>query len=406
MASADEMEREAERRRLAFLQYAASQGFSGTTPVSDIPIMTEAAGPISTEAPVEPGLHGGGFWGNVKGLGSMLYNTGASFVPGTQQNEDLSYRLQTEGIQTIPIGMAKSFVSTGSNLVDVLPYVDTKEPGINYINDYREGKLFSTALEDILNAIAVGSVAKAGMTAGTSAVRNNITNPGARFNPYEYGIHVSKIDRGDIPYIDGRQIGQIQATAADSMPGTSYMWDATNPNTVGGIFSNPQMARVDIDPVTGNPISQFMGEEFQYPVGYYVRAPKSRTGTDINIPDSEALAVQGSQKVIEKILLDNPQALQELLARRRVMGMTQDDALRKILANKNMPGVPEAIANRNSSMAENFIRDKIANRALGYENYNVNMTLDEIINHPILGKTFSNIVAARELAAKLTQGIE
>jgi uncharacterized protein YbcC (UPF0753/DUF2309 family) len=166
------------------------------------------------------------------------------------------------------------------------------------------------------------------------------------------------------------------------------------------------MARVDIDPVTGNPISQFMGEEFQYPVGYYVRAPKSRTGTDINIPDSEALAVQGSQKVIEKILLDNPQALQELLARRRVMGMTQDDALRKILANKNMPGVPEAIANRNSSMAENFIRDKIANRAPGYENYDVNMTLDEIINHPILGKTFSNIVAARELAAKLTQGIE
>jgi hypothetical protein len=403
MASADEIERE--RRRLAFLQYAASQGFSGTTPISDIPIMTESAGPISTESPVKPGLHGGVFGDNIKGLGSMLGNSVLSFIPGTQQSYDLSNVLQTSP-QDIPLGMLKSFVSTGSNLVDVLPYVDTKEPGINYINDYREGKLFSTALEDILNAIAVGSVAKAGMTAGTSAVRNNITNPGARFNPYEYGIHVSKTDRGDIPYINPRQIGQIQATAADAMPGNSYMWDATNPNTVGGIFSNPQMARVDIDPVTGKPISQFMGEEFQYPVGYFVRAPKSRTGTDINIPDSEALAVQGRQKVFEKIVLDNPQALQDLLSRRRVMEMTQDAASRKILANRNMPGVPEAIANRNSSMAENFIRDNIANRVPGYENYNVNMSLYEIINHPILGRTFKNIVAGRELAAKLTQGIE
>jgi hypothetical protein len=159
MASADEMERE--RRRLAFLEYAASQGFGGTTPVSDIPIMTEAAGPITQPKP------DGSFWGNIKGLGSMLYNTGASLVPGTQQSQDLSNLLQTSP-QDIPLGVLKSFASTGSNLVDVLPYVDTKEPGINYINDYREGKGFTTALEDILNLLAVGATGKA-VNAGATA---------------------------------------------------------------------------------------------------------------------------------------------------------------------------------------------------------------------------------------------
>jgi len=162
MASADEMEREAERRRLAFLQYAASQGFSGTTPVSDIPIMTEAAGPITQPKP------DGSFWGNVKGLGSMLYNTGASFVPGTQQSEDLSNLILTEGIQSIPIGMGKSFVSTGSNLADLLPYIDTGEQGNNYAAAYRRGEGLNTGLEDILNLIAVGAAGKA-VNAGATA---------------------------------------------------------------------------------------------------------------------------------------------------------------------------------------------------------------------------------------------
>ena len=400
MASADEMERE--RRRLAFLQYAASQGFSGTTPVSDIPIMTEAAGPI---IPDEPDESNGGFWQSVGRNIVGAYNAVDSLYgmirpssPDDVRNAVAAY----ENIYENPEDIILEPVRSVNRVVDLAPYIDTGEEGIDYANAWRRGEGLTMGLNDILTLYALGR----GAAKAPSVIGNNFTNPGARFNPYEYGIHVSKIDRGDIPYIDGRQIGQIQATAADSMPGTSYMWDATNPNTVGGIFSNPQMARVDIDPVTGNPISQFMGEEFQYPVGYFVRAPKSRTGTDINIPDSEALAVQGSQKVLEKIVLDSPQALQELLARRRVMGMTQEDARKKILENKLMPGVPEAIANRNSYIAENFIRDNIANRAPGYENYNVNMTIDEIINHPTLGKVFSNIVAGRELAAKLTQGIE
>ena len=161
MASADQMEREAERRRLAFLQYAASQGFSGTTPVSDIPIMTEAAGPIIPPKP------DGSFWGNVKGLGSMLYNTGAALVPGTQQSEDLAYLLQTSP-EAIPLGVLKSFASTGSNIVDLLPYIDTGEEGNNYAAAYRRGEGLNMGLEDILNIFAVGSAGKA-VNAGATA---------------------------------------------------------------------------------------------------------------------------------------------------------------------------------------------------------------------------------------------
>ena len=76
MASADAMEREAERRRLAFLAAARAAGFNPApagTPV-DVPQMTEAAGPITQPKP------DGSFWGNVKGLGSMLYNTGAALT--------------------------------------------------------------------------------------------------------------------------------------------------------------------------------------------------------------------------------------------------------------------------------------------------------------------------------------
>lgn len=385
MASADQMEREAERRRLAFLQYAASQGFSGTTPVSDIPIMTEAAGPITQPKP------DGSFWGNVKGLGSMLYNTGASFIPGTQQSEDLSNLILTEGIQSIPIGMGKSIVSTGSNLVDVLPYVDTKEPGINYINDYREGKLFSTALEDILNAIAVGSVAKAGMTAGTSAVRNNITNPGARFNPYEYGIHVNV--PGDLPAgtksIIPRQAGQGTTVGGDSIPGNSYMWDATQPGIIEGILGNRQMTNTGMfDVLYDNP-----------PAAYFTRSPKSRTGTDINIPTSQSLAVTGSQKVIEGGIPLTAEALQDLFARRRVMEMGDDAALRKIFTNSAKPGVPDAIGDGNATFAYNYIRDKIV-RAQGNPNdplssFSPDITLVEMLNDPVLYPQVEAFAASR-----------
>ena len=384
MASADQMEREAERRRLAFLAAARSAGFNPApagTPV-DVPQMTEAAGPITQPKP------DGSFWGNVKGLGSMLYNTGAALVPGTQQSEDLSYLLQTSP-EAIPLGVLKSFASTGSNLVDVLPYVDTKEPGINYINDYRQGKGFTTALEDILNAIAVGSLAKAGMTAGTSAVRNNITNPGARFNPYEYGIHVNVPgEAGNISKIIPRTPGQATVTGGDSIPGTSYMWDATQPGIVEGIMRNPQMTNSGmLDVLYDNP-----------PAAYFTRAPRARTGTDINIPSSPSLSVQGSQKVLEQVPLTE-QALKELLARRRVMQMTEDAGVRKIFANSAKAGIPDAIGDNNAIMAYNFLRDRII-RAQGEPNnplskYDPNITIGEMVNDPELFPQMDSIAASR-----------
>ena len=382
MASADAMEREAERRRIADKE-------------ARFRAMIEAG---QTKKSFSPGFWQG-LGQNIKGV----YNTADNLLGMVKPSSPDDVRnivAAGENLYQNPEDIVLEPLRSVNRVVDLAPYIDTGEEGIDYANAWRRGEGLSMGFNDALTLYALGR----GAVKAPSVIRNNITNPGARFNPYEYGIHVSKTDRGNIPYINPRTVGQIQATAADSMPGNSYMWDATNPKTVKGIFSNGQMARVDIDPVTGKPISQFMGEEFEYPVGYYTRAPKSRTGTDINIPDSEALAVQGRQKVIEKILLDNPKALEELLSRRRVMEMTQDAASRKILENRNMPGVPEAIANRNAAMAENFIRDNIANRVPGFENYNVNMTLDEIINHPILGKTYKNIIAGRELQEKLKKG--
>lgn len=388
MASADAMEREAERRRLAFLQYAASQGFSGTTPVSDIPIMTEG-----TPRPPEPNR---GFMDNLKGLGSMIGNTVLSFVPGTQQSYDLSNLLVTDA-ESIPIGMGKSFVSTGSNILDVLPIIDTKKPGINYINDYREGKGFTTALEDILNAIVVGQALKAGTTGVSAAVRENITNPGARFNPYEYGIHVNV--PGDLPAntrsIIPRQAGQGTTVGGDSIPGNSYMWDATSPQVIEGILGNHQM--------TNTGMMDFLYDNS--PAAFFTRARRSRTGTDINIPSSSSLAVTGSQKVIEGGIPLTTEALQDLFARRRIMPMGDDAAFQKIIEYSGRPGVPEAIGDGNATFAYNYIRDKIV-RAQGNPNdplsgFSPDVTLVEMLNDPVLYPQVEAFAASRIAGQRL-----
>lgn len=374
MASADAMEREAERRRLAFLQYAASQGFSGTTPVSDIPIMTEG-----TPRPPEPNR---GFMDNLKGLSSMIGNTALSFVPGTQQSYDLSNLLVTSP-QDIPIGMGKSFVNTVKNVADlgqVVGGLDLDKPGINYMNDYREGKGITTALEDILNAIVIGQALKAGTTGVTAAVRSNITNPGARFNPYEYGLHVNVPGNlpADTKRIIPRQVGQGTTVGGDSIPGNSYMWDATSPQVIEGILGNRQM--------TNTGMMDFLYNDS--PSAFFTRARRSRTGTDINIPSSPSLAVTGSQKVIEGGIPLTTEALQDLFARRRVMSMGDDAAFQKIIEYSGRPGVPNAIGDGNATFAYNYIRDKIV-RAQGNPNdplsgFSPDMTLVDMLNDPVL----------------------
>jgi len=412
MASADAMEREIERRRReeekrryeeierrraveerqrrqqAFFREALiAEGFIQPDTVlvptreEDIPRITRATGPLP-----EPKKKG--FVDNLKNLGGTVKDGFLSFVPGTEQSYQLAEVLQTRP-QDIPLGAVKSVVNTGSNIADLLPVVDTGEPGINYVNAYRRGEGLTMGAEDLLNLFAAGAAVKAAVP----AVRTNITNPGARFNPYEYGIHVNVPgEAGDISKIVPRQPGQATTVGGDSIPGTTYMWDATYPTIVQDIMGNPQMTNTGfMDMLYDNP-----------PAAYFTRSPRARTGTDINVPSSPSLAVQGAQKVIEQVPLTE-QALKDLLARRRVMQMTEDAAMRKIFANSAKAGVPGAIGDNNAIFAANYIRDKIV-RAQGNPNdplsgYSPNMSIDEMLADETLGKQM-NEFAARRIAGQ------
>ena len=277
---------------------------------------------------------------------------------------------------------------SANRVVDVLPYIDTGEPGVDYINAYNRGEGLTMGVNDALNLFAIASAAKA----APGAIRTNITNPGARFNPYEYGFHINVSgEAGDIGKIIPRQPGQATAVGGDSIPGKTYMWDATAPDIVEMIMSNPQM--------TNSGILEILYEN--PPAAYFTRAPRSRVGTDINVPSSPSLAVEGAQKVIEQIPLTE-QALKELLARRRVMQMTEDAAMRKIFANSAKAGVPDAIGDNNAIFASNYIRDKIV-RAQGNPNdplsvYDPDMTIQQMLDDPVLGPDMQAYAARRIIA--------
>jgi len=140
MASADAMEREAERRRLAFLAAARAVGFNPApagTPVN-VPQMTEATGPIIAPKPE------GGWKANLGNLGGMLKDMGLSLVPGTEQSYQLANVVQNDPL-SIPVGAVKSVVNTVSNVADLAPVIDTGEPGVNYINAWNRGEGLSLA---------------------------------------------------------------------------------------------------------------------------------------------------------------------------------------------------------------------------------------------------------------------
>jgi hypothetical protein len=361
-------------RMRALLAYAQSQGLTLGGPINpaNIPQMTEAAGPI----PKKPDA---GFWDNVKGIGSQFL----AFVPGTQQSEDMAAALQND-----PTIILKGPVQSVSNVVDLLPYVDTGEKGVNYANAYNRGEGLGMIVNDALTLYALG---KAGANVAKPVVQEYITNPGARFNPYDYGIHVNVPGETGITKIVPRQPGQATVTGGDSVPGYTYMWDATQPGIVENIMSNPQMTNTGMfDVLYDNP-----------PAAYLTRAGKYRTGTDINVPSSPSLAVRGAQKVIEEVPLTQ-QALQDLLVRRRVMQMTEDAGLRKILANSARAGVPNAIGDNNAIMAYNNIRDRII-RAQGnpdnpLSQFSPNITIEEMYNNPILRPDMEAIAARRIMA--------
>ena len=393
MASADAIEREAERRRLAFLQYAASQGFSGTTPVSDIPIMTEAAGPI---IPDEPDESNGGFWQSVGRNIVGAYNAADSLLgmikpssPDDVRNAVAAY----ENIYENPEDIVLEPLRSVNRVVDLAPYIDTGEEGIDYANAWRRGEGLTMGVNDALTLYALGR----GAIKAPSVIRNNITNPGARFNPYDYGIHVNV--PGNLPAntkrIIPRQVGEGTTVGGDSIPGNSYMWDATSPQVIEGILGNRQM--------TNTGMMDFLYDDS--PAAFFTRARRSRTGTDINIPSSPSLAVTGSQKVIEGGIPLTTEALQDLFARRRVMEMGDDAAFQKIIEYSGRPGVPDAIGNGNATFAYNYIRDKIV-RAQGNPNdplsgFSPSMTLEDMLNDPVLYPQVEAFAASRIAGQRL-----
>ena len=367
MASADAMEREIERRR----REAKNAAF----------LAVINAGKTTTTVPQS----------NWEKLGNNIagaYNAADTIfgiIRPSSTQDVVNQQAAIKDVVENPENIILEPLRSANRVVDILPYVDTGEPGIDYINAYNRGEGLNMGVNDALNLFAMGR----GVAKTPKVIRTNITNPGARFNPYEYGIHVNVPgEAGEISQIIPRQPGQATVTGGDSIPGKTYMWDATAPDIAEMIMRNPQMTNTGMfDVLYDNP-----------PAAYFTRAPRSRVGTDINVPSSPSLAVEGAQKVIEQIPLTE-QALKELLARRRVMQSTEDAAMRKIFANSAKAGVPSAIGENNAIMAYNWIRDRIVQDqgfpGSIYSKYDPNITIDEVMNTPELRGIMESVAKSR-----------
>jgi hypothetical protein len=172
--------------------------------------------------------------------------------------------------------------------------------------------------------------------------------------PYTYGIHVSPT--ADLAEIQARQAMQQQAMAGDAMAGSSYMWDARSPQTIGSIFDNPQL-----NPAT-NPNLLLTPEELAalpQPNLYVTRAPAGQVVQDANVPGSSALRVGGNQEVLAQVPFDRAslQAAMEQYA-----GPTRNataDALEAQYRGLN-PAVRADIAGRPYQLAEENLRQVIS----------------------------------------------
>ena len=332
-----------------------------------------------------------GFWQNLGQNIKGLYNTADTLFgmmrpssPDDVSNVNAAAKNLYENPEDIVLEPLRSV----NRVVDLAPYIDTGEEGIDYVNAWRRGEGLTMGFNDALTLYALGR----GAAKAPNVIRNNVTNPGARFNPYEYGFHINVPGETGITKVVPRQAGQATVTGGDSIPGNTYMWDATQPGIVDDILSNSQMTNTGtFDILYDNP-----------PAAYFTRAGKRRTGTDINIPSSPSLSVRGSQKVIEEVPL-SAEEMRDLLVRRRVMQMTEDAGLRKILANSARAGVPDAIGDNNAMMAYNNIRDRIilaqGNPNSPLSQFSPNITIEEMVNNPVL-RSEMEIIAARRIAAQ------
>jgi hypothetical protein len=147
--------------------------------------------------PQKQGGFGGGIGSNIMNAVSSI----ASLTPPMQVAHGVGKVkdfLAGKGDYTEPFktvaAIPKSFESTGLNLVDLLPGIDTKQPGINYVNDWNQGRGITTGLEDIMNIAAVYGGVKGGVNKYSdyrSALAENLAGSQPKLQPF--GTYVESI---------------------------------------------------------------------------------------------------------------------------------------------------------------------------------------------------------------------
>jgi hypothetical protein len=139
--------------------------------------------PAVQPEPKKQGGFGGGWGPNImNALNSIVSLTPPMLVAnGISKAKDLATGNGdwTEPLKTVD-AIPSSFQSTGSNLIDLLPYVDTKELGINYVNDWNQGHGITTGIEDAMNIAAIYGGAKAGINSFPS-IKSGLAEELARF---------------------------------------------------------------------------------------------------------------------------------------------------------------------------------------------------------------------------------
>jgi hypothetical protein len=352
------------------------------------------------------GLGGGGGWlsqvGNMaKSLVLTPAATALDMIPGVANIPGVKGE-GVWGYEPEHIGSSNFFQAGGQGLeaatrravgdFTALPFIgkpsasptatDIKQKGFveglgGAILDY--GNLAATA------APFVGPVAK-----GIQGIR------GARVAgeiPYTYGVHVSPMS--DLAEIQARQAMQQQVTALDAMPGSSYMWDARSPRTIGSIFDNAQM-----NPATRD--YMMSPEELaaqSTPNIYITRAPAGQVFQDANIPGSSALRVAGNQEVLGQVPFDRA-ALQAALEK---YGVTPRNATADVFESKYRgmnPQVQLDIANRTQQLAEQGLRNTISRATEPYyakqypslNTLDTNAPLSELLKNPEAKKIYDLLV--------------
>ena len=171
--------------------------------------------PAVQPEPKKQGGFGGGFGPNImNALGSIVSLTPPMMVAsGIGKAKDLiagegDWREPFKTIAAIP----KSFQSTGSNIIDLLPGVDTKQPGINYVNEWNQGRGITTGIEDAMNLAAVYGGVKGGINS-YPRIKSSFAEDLARFRT---GNDAGVIGRGERPKLQA--MGQQSPLESSNIP--------------------------------------------------------------------------------------------------------------------------------------------------------------------------------------------